>query len=321
MGTLRWRCSEKVPSGNTTQITWLNFFQFQLTVNVSAVVLSFVSAIVSDEEQSVLTPVQLLWVNLIQDTFSALALATDPPNLTLLGRKPESRDASIINFNMWKMIIGQSILQLVITFILAFAGLRLFTNWSQLELNSVVFNTYVWLQISNQFNCRRIDNHLNVFSGFHRNFFFLLITGITVCGQIIIVFVGGTAFSVTRLNGEQWAVSLILGLLSLPFGAIVRIIPNTFITRFIPGRFIKSSKAVRTRKNTNVRTQDPANTEHDNLTFIKRVRSHRRLGGIGRPIRRRLGDSEMEGTELSSRRSFNEASHIENQSVFPLTPD
>jgi Ca2+-transporting ATPase len=299
-------------------ILWL--IQFQLTVNVSAVVLAFVSAIASDQEQSVLTPVQLLWVNLIQDTFSALALATDPPNLTLLHRKPDSRGASIINFNMWKMIIGQSILQLVITFLLAFAGLRIFTSWSALELNSVVFNTYVWLQISNQFNCRRIDNHLNVFSGVHWNIPFLLITCITVCGQIVIIFVGGTAFSVTRLNGVQWAVSIVLGLLSLPFGALVRVIPNTFIKRFIPGRFTQSSNA-RTRKKTTGTTWEPDEPVEDKLTFIKRVRSHRRLGDIGRPIRRQPGDSEVEGIELSSRRSFSEASQMENQFVSPYLAD
>src|SRR5277367_2722543 len=226
MGTLHWRCGEKVsPSISINSVA----NQFQLTVNVSAVVLSVVSAIASGQEQSILTPVQLLWVNLIQDTFAALALATDPPTLTLLHRNPDRRDASIINFNMWKMITGQSILQLAITFILAFAGLRIFTDWNQLELNSVVFNTYVWLQISNQFNCRRIDDHFNVFYGVHRNSLFILITCITVCGQIIIVFIGGTAFSVTRLNGVQWAVSIVLGLLSLPCGAIIRLIPNTFI--------------------------------------------------------------------------------------------
>ena len=295
------------------QVSYLatsELIQFQLTVNVSAVLLSFVSAIASGQEQSVLNPVQLLWVNLIQDTFAALALATDPPTLKLLYRNPDSRDASIINFNMWKMIIGQSILQLAITFVLAFAGVRIF-NWSQLEISSVVFNTYVWLQISNQFNCRRIDNHLNVFSGVHRNFLFLLITFITVCGQIIIVFVGGTAFSVTPLNGIQWAVSIVLGLLSLPFGAIIRIIPNTFINRFIPPRFTKTTKPARHKNGANSGAWTP-DREHDDLNFVKRVRSQRRLGGLGRPLRRSRGELEI---ELSSRRPFDEASQIEEQFV------
>src|SRR6185437_6738924 len=71
------------------------FLQFQLTVNVTAVLLTFISAISSDEEKSVLKAVQLLWVNLIMDTFAALALATDPPTPELLNRKPEPRTAPL----------------------------------------------------------------------------------------------------------------------------------------------------------------------------------------------------------------------------------
>jgi Ca2+-transporting ATPase len=188
-------------------------------------VLSSVSSIASGNAQSVLTVVQLLWLNLVQDTFAALALATDPPTLELLHRKPEFRNTSIITVNMWKMIIGQALLQLLVTFVLKFAGHRIFPGWTALELNTVVFNTYSWLQISNQINCRRIDNKLNVFSGIHRNWLFIAITLITIGGQILIINVGGMAFSVTRLNGVQWAVSIILGLLSLPFGVVVRLIP------------------------------------------------------------------------------------------------
>jgi P-type Ca2+ transporter type 2C len=169
--------------------------------------------------------VQLLWLNLIQDTFAALALATDPPTLELLHRRPESKKASIITVNMWKMIIGQALLQIAITLILKFAGHSILSGWTDLELNTVVFNTYSWLQISNQVNCRRIDNKLNVFAGIQRNWLFIGITLITIGGQVLIINVGGTAFSVTRLNGVQWAVSIVLGLLSLPFGVIIRLVP------------------------------------------------------------------------------------------------
>ena len=172
-----------------------------------------------------LTPVQLLWLNLIQDTFAALALATDPPTPDLLYRKPEPRTASIITLNMWKMIIGQAIVQLAVTLILNFGGHAIFPSWSSLELNTVVFNTYSWLQISNQVNCRRIDNRLNVFAGIHRNWLFMGITVFTIGIQVLIINVGGEAFSIIRLNGVQWAVSVVLGLLSLPFGVIIRLIP------------------------------------------------------------------------------------------------
>jgi len=127
--------------------------QFQLTVNITAVTLTFVSAIASDKEKSILTPVQLLWVNLIMDTFAALALATDPPNSQVLNRHPEPKSASLITLNMWKMILGQSIYQLVVTLSLNFAGNKILgytTSQQQGTLETLVFNTYVWMQFFNQ---------------------------------------------------------------------------------------------------------------------------------------------------------------------------
>lgn len=129
------------------------FLQFQLTVNITAVVLTFISAVSNDNEESVLTAVQLLWVNLIMDTFAALALATDPPTPQLLNRRPEPKSAPLVSPTMWKMMIGQSIYQLVVTFVLNFAGMSIFkysTDKQQDELETVVFNTFVWMQIFNQ---------------------------------------------------------------------------------------------------------------------------------------------------------------------------
>lgn len=101
-----------------------------------------------------LTAVQLLWVNLIMDTFAALALATDPPSPYVLDRKPEPRSASLITWTMWKMIIGQAIYQLVVTLVLNFAGKSIFgytTSKEQDELETIVFNTFVWMQVFNQY--------------------------------------------------------------------------------------------------------------------------------------------------------------------------
>lgn len=101
-----------------------------------------------------LTAVQLLWVNLIMDTFAALALATDPPTPSILNRKPEPKSAPLITLTMWKMIIGQSIYQLVVTFILYFGGVSILsydTVREQNQLQTLVFNTFVWMQIFNQY--------------------------------------------------------------------------------------------------------------------------------------------------------------------------
>lgn len=130
------------------------FLQFQLTVNITAVVLTFVSAVSNDDEKSVLTAVQLLWVNLIMDTLAALALATDPPVDSVLDRKPERKGSSIITTTMWKMIIGQAIYQLAITFLLYFGSPGILPAYdpevSSAEIQTLVFNTFVWMQIFNQ---------------------------------------------------------------------------------------------------------------------------------------------------------------------------
>lgn len=117
-------------------------------------ILTFVSAVASGDESSVLTAVQLLWVNLIMDTFAALALATDPPSPQVLERRPEPKSAPLITLTMWKMILGQVAYQLVVTFVLNFAGLKIFRYDPpnvERQLRTVVFNTFVWMQIFNQY--------------------------------------------------------------------------------------------------------------------------------------------------------------------------
>lgn len=129
------------------------FLQFQLTVNITAVILTFVSAVSSESESSVLTAVQLLWVNLIMDTLAALALATDPPQDSVLDRKPERRNSSIISTTMWKMIFGQAIYQLVITFLIYYGKAAVLPGPDDItddQIQTLVFNTFVWMQIFNQ---------------------------------------------------------------------------------------------------------------------------------------------------------------------------
>ncbi|KAF9575381.1 hypothetical protein EC968_003432 [Mortierella alpina] len=226
------------------------FLQFQLTVNVTAVILTFVTAVASAKQEPVMSAVQLLWVNLIMDTLAALALATDPPTMDLLDRQPEPRTAPLISFTMWKMILGQAILQLVITFVLEYAGMDILnyneipssvaakvpvvtdaikaahTTFKRQELKTMVFNTFVFLQIFNEVNCRRLDNRLNIFAGIQNNRYFMIIFVIMVVFQILIVEFGGAAFDTEKLSAVQWLICVLLGLLSLPAGVLIRLIPD-----------------------------------------------------------------------------------------------
>ncbi|KAL4742952.1 hypothetical protein BDV11DRAFT_179843 [Aspergillus similis] len=270
--------------GRTVNDAVKKFLQFQITVNITAVLLTFISAVASGDEESVLTAVQLLWVNLIMDTFAALALATDPPSPYVLNRRPEPKSAPLINLTMWKMMIGQSIYQLVVTLVLNFSGrsiLKSIIDFSgddnaNTVLTTVVFNTFVWMQIFNQWNSRRLDNGLNIFDGLLRNRWFVGIQLIIVGGQILIIFVGGHAFSVTRLTGAQWAVCLILGVISIPVGVIIRLIPDEFLRKLIPTFHRKKGPELIVSDEDRRFEWNPALEEiRDELKFFKSLRGGR----------------------------------------------
>ncbi len=96
------------------------FLQFQLSVNVVALISAFFGAVITEE--SPLQPIQLLWVNMIMDSLASLALATEPPKLTLLERPPQGRDEYIISRKMVKHILTMSIWQCIVTFGILFGG-------------------------------------------------------------------------------------------------------------------------------------------------------------------------------------------------------
>ncbi|KAJ2611073.1 hypothetical protein GGF44_006174, partial [Coemansia sp. RSA 1694] len=226
--------------GRTVNDAVKKFLQFQITVNITAVLIAFVSSVADKEEKSVFTAVQLLWINLIMDSFAALALATDPPTDNLLDRHPEKPDAPLITFTMWKNIIGQSIFQVVVCFLTLYAADDIFhlhtveSSHDMLVLRTLVFNTFAWMQIFNEFNCRVLHNELNCFKGMQKNWFFMAIVLISVVGQIIIVQWGGVAFQTTALSGKYWAFSIVAGFLSLPIGLVFRLIPDQLIWWVLP---------------------------------------------------------------------------------------
>lgn len=129
---------------------------------------------------------------------------------------------------MWKMITGQALFQLTVTLILHFAPGPNFLNYPDDEGRSIVFNTFVWMQIFNEFNNRRLDNRFNIFAGIHRNWFFIGINCIMVGCQVAIAFVGGQAFSIVRIDGAQWAICIVVAALCLPWAVCVRLFPDAW---------------------------------------------------------------------------------------------
>jgi Ca2+-transporting ATPase len=164
------------------------FLQFQISGKVTAVVTTFVWALASSSEGSVLSAVQLLWINLIMDTFAALALATDQASTVQLERKPDKKTDPLFTINMIKQILGQAIYQITMILIFHFLGSQIlgFHHIDQfivekhhnVFVRTLVFNAFVFSQIFNSFNCRRLDRKLNVFEGMTKNWYFMAITAI-----------------------------------------------------------------------------------------------------------------------------------------------
>ena len=205
------------------------FILFQMTVNVVACFIVLFGAFMGME--SPLTVTQMLWVNLIMDTFAAMALASLPPAESVMKEKPRSRSAFIINRPMWRFIIGVG----GIFFLILLGILWIFEHYSVDSMTqlfsfspqpavdaenpsltayelSMFFTLFVFLQFWNLFNARAFATGRSAFH-FKGCGGFLFIALVILLGQILIVSIGGEFFNVTPLRLSDWAI--IIGSTSL----------------------------------------------------------------------------------------------------------
>ena len=212
------------------------FVQFQLTTNVVAVFMTFLGGIILKD--SPLSAIQMLWVNLIMDSFASLALATEDPSDSLLDRKPYSRDASILTPMMILNIFSQGIFQIIVLTIIIFYGDYIFGVPSDRELEhfmwnningyhfTIFFNIFVFMQVFNSINARKLQkDEYNVFSGILGNWMYLLIQSVIVIGQIILVTFGGRAVRTHALSVQQHCYCLLISSLTIVWGFLVKLLP------------------------------------------------------------------------------------------------
>ncbi|BFG38038.1 hypothetical protein CerSpe_243120 [Prunus speciosa] len=214
--------------GRSVYINIQKFVQFQLTVNVVALIINFVSACVSGSAP--LTAVQLLWVSMIMDTLGALALATEPPNDGLMKSPPVRRGTSFITEAMWWNIIGQSIYQLIVLGVLNFYGkqlLGLSGSDATEVLDTVIFNTFVFFQVFNEINSRDIEK-INIFVGMFDSWVFLGVMVCTVAFQVIIVEFLGAFASTVPLSWQLWLLSILLGSISMLLAVVLKKLRRRF---------------------------------------------------------------------------------------------
>lgn len=233
------------------------FLQFQITVNLVALFIVFAGAIIFADPP--LTAVQMLWVNLIMDTFAALALATEPPSDALFERQPVSKFEKIVDQTMWRNVIGHSIYQILVLLTLLFFGpylldlefdsdtpfyadeafvmanpqlmLEVDDATNKTFLYTMVFQTFVFMQLFNQINARKLGaKDLNVFAGFFNNWMFLFIVVITFVVQILMVEFGGRAVRAVPLTMEENIICLSIGAFSIVWGVLIKLVlpPHLF---------------------------------------------------------------------------------------------
>ncbi|RYR30188.1 hypothetical protein Ahy_B01g055014 isoform A [Arachis hypogaea] len=218
------------------------FIQFQLTVNIAALVINVIAAFSSGDVP--LNTVQLLWVNLIMDTLGALALATEPPTDHLMDRNPMSRRfhlqkliiscllfrEPLISNIMWRNLLIQAIYQVSVLLILNFRGISILnlahksSDHALKVKDTLIFNAFVLCQVFNEFNARKPDE-FNIFKGVTRNYLFMGIVALTVVLQIIIIEFLEKFVKTVKLTWQQWLICVIIGFISWPLAVVGKLIP------------------------------------------------------------------------------------------------
>lgn len=203
--------------GRSLYLNIQRFILFQLTVNVAACLTVLFGAFTGTE--SPLTVTQMLWVNLILDTFAAMALASLPPSPQVMNAKPRDRSAFIITSHMKRRIISTGglffLLMMVLLYLFRHADVEsLLQPWhldfsspghiSPYEL-SLFFTLFVMLQFWNLFNARAFGTGRSAFHIAHCDGF-VFIALLILVGQYLIVTFGGTMFSVVPLKAADWGI-------------------------------------------------------------------------------------------------------------------
>ena len=214
------------------------FILFQMTVNVVACLIVLVGAF--GDTQSPLTVTQMLWVNLIMDTFAAMALASLSPSEKVMQDKPRNRKAFIISRDMWKSILGVGLTFFVILFALLYlfwhVDIRQLTDLLHCTTGghhhlgapelSLYFTIFVMLQFWNMFNARAFKTGRCAITNLKHCESFKFIILLILVGQILIVELGGKMFSVRPLTVSDWIIIIVSTSLVLWIGEIGRWIAN-----------------------------------------------------------------------------------------------
>ncbi len=210
------------------------FLQFQLGINLCAVIVTFLGSVIYGS--SPLSTVQLLWINLIMDSFGAIALASDDPDDAILEEPPQRRSDSLLSTPMKQYIAIQTVYQTISVLIILLAG---DTIWPidltfhskdnaargvpSIRAKTMVFTTFILMQLTNLVSARDIVGNLNFFVGFFRNKYFLCMLFIIAAIQVFAVQVASSLFGAVPLSANEWGICIMFMVINIPLVFVCRL--------------------------------------------------------------------------------------------------
>lgn len=215
--------------GRTIYNNIRKFIVFQLTINISAVLIALLGPFMG--MGTPLSVTQMLWVNIVMDTLAALALGGEPALARYMDEKPKRRDESIISRDMWTSLItvglyltAASIIFLQVPFFktLFRADGEIVYNGRDIYFMTGFFCFYVLSAMINGFNAR--TDKLNIFENIGKNKMFLYIMGVIAAVQVLMTFIGGAILRTAPLTLSEWGVVVLLSLIVLPVGTLRKLI-------------------------------------------------------------------------------------------------
>ena len=202
------------------------FLFFQLVVNLTALLLVLGGAIIGTEMP--LTVTQILWVNLIMDTFAALALASLPPSREVMAEKPRKQTDFIISKPMAKGILLCSMLFFACSLVLLFWCKNSGTAGIDIHELTIFFTVFVMLQLWNLFNAKSFGSNHSAFHRIYADRGMLLVLLLILVGQWLIVSFGGKMFRTVPLTWQEWGMIIAVTSLVLWIGEMYRLLRNQF---------------------------------------------------------------------------------------------
>lgn len=236
-------CMRAVMWGRNVYLNVQRFLQFQLSCNFAVIVVVFMSQI--SMTQSCLNATQLIWINLIMDILGALALASTRPQTDIATYR--AGEGNIMTGVMYRQIFGLGLFQLLIMCIVMWPGKNFFNvhylktdmpseSAAKREHFTLIFNTFIWLQVFNLINCRDVSaKKMHGFTNLHTNLNTWVILAIIIGVQVLACFdflkVGTIFFLTTSITGREFAVTVVCAASILAANALLKLVPERWVSK------------------------------------------------------------------------------------------